>query len=167
MKTVSPVRRGRLVNTSVRSSRACSDRATVCSSSVLMWAPRSWWKWRSLSRADGSREDCWELREFCGIGQVEEEEAEARWSVWRWDWVWVERPSSCCRLRSHRLTDRRESSASRRREEERTVVKERGRRQSGGTISLSRGGVERRGSGMQREKERTAVNSGLTVFCSD
>lgn len=47
------------------------------------------------------------------------------------------------------------------------MVKERGRRQSGGTISLSGGGVERRGSGMEREKERTAVNSGLTVFCSD
>lgn len=131
------MRRGRLVKTSVRSSRACSERATVCSSRVLMWAPRSWWKWRSLSRADGRREDCWEFREFCGMGQVDEEEAvEDRCRVWRWEWLWALPNSSCCRLRSHRLTDRRESSASRRREAERTVVKERGRRQSGGTISL-------------------------------
>lgn len=50
------------------------------------------------------------------------------------------RPSSCCRLRSQRLTDRRESLASCRREEGRSVVKERGRRQSGGTISLSERG---------------------------
>lgn len=85
MKTVSPVFRGRLVNTRVRSSRACSDLATVCSSRVLMWAPRSWWKRRSLFRAEGSSEDCWEFREFCGMGQDEEDEAvaDARWRVWR------------------------------------------------------------------------------------
>lgn len=48
--------------------------------------------------------------------------------------------SSCCELRSHRLTDRREVSSSRRKEAEpRTVVKDRGRRKSGGTISLSVG----------------------------
>lgn len=161
MKTVSPVFKGRLVNTRVRSSRACSDRATVCSSSVLMWAPRSWWKWRSLSREDGSKEDCWELREFCGMGQEEEDEAEAKWRVWRWDWEWMGRPSSGCRLRSHRLTDRRESLASCRREEGRSVVKERGRRQSGGTISLSE-----RGENWSRQ-EKTAVNTRFTWFCCD
>lgn len=151
MKTVSPVRRGRLVKTSVRSSRACSERATVCSSKVLMLAPRSWWKCRSLSRDDGSREDCWELREFCGMGQAEEEEVEARWRVWRCGWPWVGPPSSCCKFKSHKLTDRRESSASRRSDEERTVVKERGRRQSGGTISLSAEGS------IQEEAEQKLV----------
>lgn len=51
--------------------------------------------------------------------------------------------SSRARLRSQRLTDRREDSASRRRDEEpRTAVKDRGRRQSGGMISLSE--VEKR-----------------------
>ncbi len=48
--------------------------------------------------------------------------------------------SSCCRLRSQRLTDRREVSASHRNAvDPRTVVKDRGRRRSGGTTSLSVG----------------------------
>lgn len=54
--------------------------------------------------------------------------------------------SSRARLRSQRLTDRREDSASRRRDEgPRTAVKERGRRQSGGMISLSGSGKNKTG----------------------
>ena len=104
---------------------------------------------RSLGRVAGER-TAGSWGSSGGMGQVEEEEAEARWRVWRWAWLWALPPSSCCRLRSHRLTDRRESSASRRREDERTVVKERGREESGGTISLP------------GEGERAVVNG---LFC--
>lgn len=125
---VSPIRSGRSVKTSVRSSRLCSDRATVCSLRVLMWAPRSWWKRRSHSKVWGSSDDCWEFMEFWGMGQATGAGGSRSLA------------SSCWRLRSQRLTDRREVSTSRRKEvDPRTVVKDRGRRRSGGTTSLSVG----------------------------
>ncbi|KAJ8402759.1 hypothetical protein AAFF_G00364310 [Aldrovandia affinis] len=120
MKTASPERSGRSVNTRVLSSRPPSERATVCSSSILMWAPCSWWKRRSLSRWAGSRQECWVLTEFCGMGQADG--TRRRCSSFRW--------------RSQRLTERRVSSASLRREDMRTVVNGRDRRQLSCTTSL-------------------------------
>lgn len=65
---------------------------------------------------------------FCGMGQV----VAVTWKL------------SSCRLRSHRLTERRVSSVSRRSDGRRMAVKERGRRQSGGMISLSVGKDKRK-----------------------
>lgn len=66
--------------------------------------------------------------------------------------------SSRARLRSQRLTDRREDSASRLRDEgPRTAVKERGRRQSGGMISLS-------GSGKNETGHQMLISKGQAKF---